>query len=349
MSPLAFLKTSLVIFVSLLLGLTAVSARESLVRPPNFPVIGGPQLPDAQIGLFYQSFQDAIFLAKHAAMYWPCDPTVDKTFLRYFRPENARFVKDIFRTIANIPLDLDLTDKDAVAQLAGQPLSYHPKYNRLSIYFLGDHPGLPTDPSARLFCGNSGKKQAHTRSEPDGSSALMSVCKVTFRSSPMLKDVTNPPAWAIDPNKDQTHKTQFYDGFGCENLGDTDSDYMDSPAAVVLHELLHFPGLFADVPSYAAMIPTRSGQPEHLIEDWWGPSPIDGYGAYNAMLISKTPPKDRNGRRFLPIYNADNYAWYAISSYFSRKCTKEFQDAPNDKAVWKNRHPPPWPFDVSPV
>ncbi|EXJ60369.1 hypothetical protein A1O7_04521 [Cladophialophora yegresii CBS 114405] len=278
---------------------------------------------------------------------------MEQTFLRYFRPENARFVKDIFRTIANIPLDLDLTDKNALAQLAAEPLSYHPKYNKLSIFFLGDHPGLPALyggnlPPGSLLCADPVGWQAHSNPVLGGAEALISVCKKTFSTIPMLQDVTKPPAWAIDPSKDQSRRAQFYDGYGCENLGDTDSDYLDSAGAVLLHELLHFPGLFADVPNYDAMIPFSSVASAHWISDWMGPYPRNGYGAYNTMSISKRPPRDQDGRLFLPIYNADNYAWYAISSYFSRVCKKDLQDAPSEQAVWKHRRQPLWPFNVPP-
>jgi hypothetical protein len=273
----------------------------------------------------------------------------------------------MFRTIANIPLDLDLSDKDAVAQLAAEPLSYHPKFNQLSIYFLGDHPGLDIKNGGpgiaiNLNCGNKKiKLQAYALSLYNGATALLSVCKFAFMSAPMLQDVINPPAWAVDPNKDQSHKTQFYDGYGCENLGDTDSNWMDSIAAIILHELFHFPGLFADVPDYGATIQLKgvvpgsgpgSGPIEHQIDDWYGKgkTPPNGYGAYNAKLVNDLHPLDKNGRPFLAIYNADNYAWYALNSYFSKTCGREFQECPsNADAMSKPRYGAPWPFDVSPA
>jgi hypothetical protein len=39
----------------------------------------------------------------------------------------------MFRAIANIPLNLELSDKTAVARLAAQPLTFSDKYLKMSI------------------------------------------------------------------------------------------------------------------------------------------------------------------------------------------------------------------------
>jgi hypothetical protein len=70
-------------------------------------------------------------------------------FTRYFEPADARFVENIFRATANIDFSLELTDNDAVGELASKTLDYNPKFSQLSISFLQEHrrlkdPGVPT-------------------------------------------------------------------------------------------------------------------------------------------------------------------------------------------------------------
>ena len=363
-------------------------AREDIVRWENFPAWGAPAgIPDAQSAIFTRTFQDAILLARHTALYWPCNTENDEVnipwmilvdvplcllmeiqrFLRYFKRDRADLVKNMFRAIANIPFDLDLTNEETVKRLITDPLTYSPKFNRLSIRFLENHPGLnlPYGPGMPYYnCDNSplsGPVQAFLIPIFHGSSALMSICKYTYEGSPMLTDVINPPNWARDMSKDQSGGPQYLAGYGCKNLGNIDNDWMDSTTAVMLHELFHFPGLFEDVPNYAASILTErnvegtdpgSGRVEHLVSDWvGGPGqiPSDGYGAYNARLLNQLQPTDKNsGLQWDAIYNADNYAWYALSSCYSKQCGRDFKEAPDHDAAYPDRRLPPWPFDISP-
>ncbi|KAJ9603927.1 hypothetical protein H2200_011449 [Cladophialophora chaetospira] len=317
-------------------------------QPQNFPAIGGPNLPPDQIALFYRSFEDAILLAKHTAMFWPCDAATDERFLRYFRADQADLVKCMFRTIANIPLDLDFNDFEAVLRFIGQGSVYSPKFNKLSIYFLGNHPGLSlpqgpgvSEPNCYVDDTGAGKAQGHAVPLYGGKSCLVSICRHTYQYSPMLADIIKPPAWAKDPNKDQSQGPKFYDGFGCENLGSTDSYWFDSPAAVILHELFHFPGLFEDIPEYNTLIlSTRdvdgtgpgSGLVPHFVDDFGGTDgeePKNGYGPYNARQLNLLLPADDDGVRWQPIDNADNYAFYALSSYFSEDLRNKFWRSSN--------------------
>src|SRR6202012_1435807 len=125
----------------------------------------------------------------------------------------------------------DLSDKEALQNLINEPFTYSEKLTRLSIYFLGDHPGLlpprgpgPQSPDCATKDAN-GNSYVYSVVAPifGGTSTLMSVCSDTFLEWPMLEDIVNPPDWAIDPDKDQTGGPQYSDGYGCENLGDVDS------------------------------------------------------------------------------------------------------------------------------
>lgn len=77
-----------------------------------------------------QTFKDAIREARLvAATFSDCEPT----FLRYFEKSHANFVKDVFRTIANIPLNVDI-DKDNIQQyLPPSNWDLNPTFSKLSI------------------------------------------------------------------------------------------------------------------------------------------------------------------------------------------------------------------------
>ncbi|KIW89618.1 uncharacterized protein Z519_09774 [Cladophialophora bantiana CBS 173.52] len=325
-------------------------AREDVVRPPNTPAIGGPAgVTDSQVAIFYRTFQDAIYLARHTALYWPCDAANDEIFTRYFEPGDAEFVKNMFRAIANIDLTLDLSNPETVRQLADQPLSYNKHFTGLSIHFLDNHPGL-TQPGVvwdgTLTCHTNRPLLAFMVPTFGGTSGLMSVCKRLYAMLPMLQDVETAPNWAIDPSKGKSNGLQYYDGYGCQNLGDTDSSNLHSTGSVMLHELMHFPGLFSDVPHYAATIPSQiqfSSTP-HVISDFFGDWPKNGYGPYNSAEIKRFLPRDHSYFEWKPTYNADNYVSYAVSQYYSRVCGRKFGEAPSEKAAYPNRHPPSNPF-----
>ncbi|KIW27740.1 uncharacterized protein PV07_07450 [Cladophialophora immunda] len=304
-------------------------------------------MTDSQVAIFYRTFQDAIYLARHTALYWPCDAANDEVFNRYFEPGDAEFVKNIFRAIANIDFNLDLSDPEIVKQLADEPLTYNEKFTRLSIYFLGDHPGLtqPGIPESDLDCKGSYPWLAYVVPTFGGASALMSVCKLLYQQEPMLQDVEKAPNWAIDPKKDQSKGPQYYDGYGCQNLGNIDTRWMYSTGSVLMHELLHFPGLFADVPDYDANIATQfDANTPHFISDFYGDWPENGYGPYNAAEIKRYLPRDHQYLQWKPTYNADNYVCYALSKYYSRVCGRPFAEAPSADAAWPSREPPSNPF-----
>ncbi|KAH0846026.1 hypothetical protein FOPE_12043 [Fonsecaea pedrosoi] len=347
MATSIFIRSPFVFLVILLVNLL-VRARQDIIRPPNTPAIGGPEgLTDAQVAIFYRTFQDAIYLARHTALYWPCDAANDEVFTRYFDPEDAEFVNNIFRAIANIDFDLDLSNPETVRQLAEEPLTYNEKFTRLSIHFLGDHPGLeqPGLPAPGHSCEDGATWLAFVVPTYAGDSALMSVCALTYQLKPMLADVERAANWAIDPAKDQSNGPQYHDGYGCENLGYVDSDWMHSTGSVMLHELLHFPGLFSDVPDYYRKIATAyDDDTPHFISDFYGDGPEDGYGTYNSAEIKRYHPRDQDWLEWLPIYNADNYASYAVSKYYARTCMRVFGETPSEAAAWPERPPAPDPF-----
>ena len=297
--------------------------------------------------------------------------TPNQTFLRYFKPDDAPLVENLFRAIAKIPYDLVLSDKDAVQDLISKPLEYTAKFNQLSIYFLGDNPGLllplGPGPQGTLACevpnnNNADGLFAYLVPIYNGKSAIMSICKNTY-NYPTLDEIKNPPSWAIDPDKDQSQGPQFYSGYGCANLGDFDSCDQASSGEILLHELFHFPALFADVPDYAAKIVTTgdvvgtgpaSGIVNNWISDWTEgqpPDPIDGFGPYNARLVNEMEPIDERpgpdkGIKFKAIYNADNYVSLAVSWYWARECSTKFKECPDEDSAFPERESPPWPFNV---
>ena len=257
----------------------------------------------------------------------------------------------MFRAIAGIDFDLDLTNPDVVLDLADQPFAFSSKFNRLSVSFGMDNPRKelpygPGTPGKQCVGENLGL----TLPIYGGTAAIMTICAQAFYR-PMLDDITSPKAWAIDRREDQADGPQYYDGYGCKNLGDFDSDWLISPGALLLHELFHWPGFFEDVPGYAATIPTTflvpgtgpgSGIADHVITDYSGSTvPTTGYGAYNTRLINELHPTfldDQKGSiTFEGIHNADNYVYYAISAYFTRECNIDFKQCPDADSAHRDR------------
>ncbi|KAK7893832.1 hypothetical protein LTR67_006533 [Exophiala xenobiotica] len=314
--------------------------------PPGYPNIGGPPgYTAAQRAAFLRTFQDGLDLAKHTVLFWPCDPANDEIYTRYFDPADATFVNQMFRAIANIDFNLDLTDPKNVAQLISQPATWNEKFSRLSIHFMEDHPGLANLQFSHPSC-NIPQTTAFVVPTEGGRSALMSVCPWSYLVYPFSQDIQNPPAWAVDPSKDQSKGPQYYDGYGCASLGISDSWLLYSLSAMMLHELMHFPGLFADVRGYDDYITIQySKDVPHFIADFPGPAPPDGYGPYYASLINRLQPKDPAGVAWKGIWNAENFASYAASRYWSEVCGRTFKACPNQAAVDPfERHQPQWPF-----
>jgi hypothetical protein len=238
-----------------------------------------------------------------------------------------------------------LTNQDNIDQLVNKPATWNEKFSILSIHFLEDHPGLAANPSLNVWGWSCKDQNAYVVPTEGGQSALMAFCRSAYERWPFLHDIEYPPAWAVDPGKDQTKGPQYYDGYGCANLGISDSTYQYSISALMLHELMHFPGLFADVPGYADHITTEfSKDIPHFISDFDGPYPPHGYGPWGSKIINSNHPKDKRGLAWKGIWNADNFACYAASKYWEKTCGMTFQVCPNRSAAWKNRREPPWPF-----
>lgn len=271
----------------------------------------------------------------------------------------------MFRAIANIPFDLVLSQDGLRQLLSDEPLTYSDRFNSLSIYFLGNHPGLnlpngPGLPPKNCIQTPDGRlPDAFVSPAYNGNSPLISFCSSAYHS-PMLQDILNPPNWAIDPRKDQSQGPKYYEGYGCENLGTADSDWMMSTGSLLLHELFHCPALFRDVPGYANWIDhpgqaygsgPGSGPVQNIIDDYYNPGkdPDNGYGPYNAAWLREKTPTDQYNQVWLPIFNADNYMWYALSSFFSKRCGTVYEAAPNQKSAYPFRPPPQWPFSIPPT
>ena len=219
---------------------------------------------------------------------------VDQLFLRYFRPDDARFVGNMYRAIADIPYDQPITP-DTITSLLAQFPQLSNKYGKLSIYCPGDHPYLVQKyNAAEQGCNSAQRPDAYTVAEGShGEDGYMSLCPKLFLD-PVLQDIELPPDWARDPSQ----PSAFKPGYGCANLGNTDSSWMISTGATVLHELFHWQGLFSDVPDYYNVIPYSDG--DAGIEDF-----AEGPFSSNQVNLRATTPENS------PTNNADNYVFYA--------------------------------------
>ncbi|OQU97394.1 hypothetical protein CLAIMM_03328 [Cladophialophora immunda] len=118
----------------------ALNSRICAANVPKFSAVEGTS-HDWQIRQVKQAFEDAVLPARVAVA--PFDPC-EEVFLRYFRPLEAAFVKHVFQTIANIPLNQELDSNNVVEVFSSVSVAQDlkPKFDQLEIAY-GNHPTLP--------------------------------------------------------------------------------------------------------------------------------------------------------------------------------------------------------------
>ena len=185
----------------------------------------------------------------------------------------------MFRAIANIELDehFEPGNVGQVLQEMDMDAALSPKFDRLSMAY-DDNPNL-LDVTQNDRCAKK-VTAAYTEYDPVryDNWDVMSICGVVFETYYTLHDLEHPPVWALDGNG---HPEA---GFSCDGLTDHDSAYMMSPGAVLLHELLHWPYLFEDVPGYSTLVDrTPHSGLKPVVSDL-------GYG--RDLLFHKLPAND---------------------------------------------------------
>jgi hypothetical protein len=105
----------------------------------------------------------------------------------------------------------------------------------------------------------------------------------------------------------------------CDHLPAYADIDIQTVGSVLLHEFTHWNILTLKASSLKvvdygfglnAMGVSNDGNPPH------------GYGPYNAMVLNQKA----NGVFKQPTLNADSYAWFALESYWSLKCKRDFKD-----------------------
>ncbi|KAJ9503776.1 hypothetical protein H2202_000915 [Exophiala xenobiotica] len=303
-----------------------------------------PGTSDPQRQQVYQAFRDAITLARVVATTGdPCD----QAFRRYFQPQDYYFVQNIFKEIANIPITENPNPMD-ISRLVSRT-EFNPNFTSLSIS-LGNHPLLVSMATfdKSTMCSSdvmtSSLANCFYQYWPGTQfSGLISLCPDSslFLEWVSLQDTENPPAWAR-VNGDPTG--QPLPGFGCDGLGDHDSNLMAAPGAIMLHELMHWPGLLRSVPDYENLIHRDVETDQPVIEDFSGSGyPPNGYGPFYARIINEGQPLDPRTGKSQSILIVDNYMWYALSKYWSFKCRRIFGPSltQNDKfaTYWRQKAP----------
>lgn len=272
------------------------------------------------------AFGDAILLARVAAVTFdPCD----EIFLRYFRPEEAEFVKNLFLEIANIRASkIDVHNIESILSSPSVIFQLHDKFENLEIA-LGDHPEVePQDRiCGRILTDTGFGVYAYTTLDIDdfdidaegGRYSWQSICEESF-DFPFLWDIE---LIATDPSG------HVLPGHTCAGLGDRDSDFMDSPGGIILHELTHWSYLLETVPGFSELIEGDEGG-FHQIKDYSNPggTPPNGLGAFHAMQLKDVRP-------YAAIQNADNFKWYALSKYWAWRCGRVFGPSLSDADVYK--------------
>ncbi|OAP54555.1 hypothetical protein AYL99_11003 [Fonsecaea erecta] len=274
-----------------------------------------------------QSFTDGVALATFASF---VVDSCDDVYLRYFPASDVDFVRRIFRRVANLPVDAVLTMNQLPTVLQQRAtIGVDPRLFNLMISY-GNYPGI-----REQVCGIPNDDTNAAFTSADGGGPLITMCASAFEMYPDEDEIMNPPFWALNA------QGNLLPGYGCDGLGDHDSDLMWFPGAVLMHEIMHFSDLFDDLPNWFAWTYPSNGV--NGIGDYDGTSPREGYGPFYSrvlnLLSSLEPQKYRPHEA---INNADSYASYALSVWWRWKCQREFGPSVT-KADSYNRETPPRP------
>ena len=139
-----------------------------------------------------------------------------------------------------MPLTAAVPSANAVPQILQNPPPLSNDFNQLSIAY-GDNPGIPQwlYNQVPFKCGYPGVPAFLVFHLQNPTQAWISMCDLTFKIWYSLPDTFNPP-----PNLRQIP------GMTCNGLGSRETDYMKSPGAVLLHELMHWSWWVPRYPSF---------------------------------------------------------------------------------------------------
>lgn len=275
-----------------------------------------------------------------AATFDSCDPN----YLRYFNDKDVLFVRGVFRTIANYEttnLNKDLTSADISSLLAG--IDLNEEFSELSIYF-GSHPR-----SGATHC--VAPQQLATTLIHDDSWAAMSVCPHPFQLS-IAGGYLRPHKGVRAPDG-----TPF-NGYGCDQLGERESDFLACPGSLLLHELIHWEGPLSRIPDFDTFINIAPGNTQRRIEDLVAPKqtqerfsnrPLDRYWQFNSRRLKELSMFSPTYPPYVILNNVDSCVSYAISKYWSWRCGRRFREVLSQADAWKRMVAPFPPPPTSPA
>jgi hypothetical protein len=178
------------------------------------------------------------------------------------------------------------------------------------------------------------------------------MCPVVF-NFPSLEDVYNPPKRVRDPDG-----TPFV-GYGCDRLGERESDFFWCPGTSMLHEMIHWAHLLNRIPDFNSLINIESRRNTSRIVDFEAPiakpgdtqqEPLSGYGQFNSRRLKELSMFSPNYPPHVTLNNVDNYISYAALRYWSWRCGREFKEALSERDTWRRIQAPfPPPAGVAPV
>jgi hypothetical protein len=173
-----------------------------------------PTLPPDLRARLSNVWTECIQLARLAAITFEADCKFDPNFDRYFEEEGAIFVKNIFYTLANIPLDTVLTEATATQLFYSSTfIGLSPKFSKLTIAF-GEPPWLPE----RGTCSDVGFGAYGLVDDFTGEATIV-LCDASVLY-PTLDEIAHPQPWAYD------EQGRLREGYTCDGLLDHDSEYM---------------------------------------------------------------------------------------------------------------------------
>lgn len=120
-------------------------------------------------------------------------------------------------------------------------------------------------------------------------------------------------------------------GWDCDHVPEAANGAIITIGTMMLHEITHWNALTLKA---APQIPLRVADYGYALGGVRVPNdgmPPDGYGPYNAMMLNRNRGRGR-GTDKQPYQIADSFMWFALESYWSDTCKREFKDPPNPNA-----------------
>ena len=227
-------------------------------------------------------------------------PAYAQSFQRYFQPGQEDEVAGIFLSVTIYPKQT----------IGGDNAVGSSHFDAMQVFYIDWNPPTLQSRCFQILPNGRVRRAYFTQNVPQPTAhygevgGLLVVC-------PALLSI----------NAQGGHTWPDLSGVNCQGFGNpprASQANIDNVASILLHEFLHFNYLFDHDPA------------EWYIQDWNaldypGQNPTHGYGPVNSHIIDQLyargqgpilPSPDSPN----PLYNSDNYIYYALETYFQDQC-----------------------------